>query len=208
MELMLWFPLNFLIAWVHSWTSSPLFGSYGCNGTEKVTTPILTLAYPQFYLSLFLSPGRPDGKSKKDGEEKENERESVSERCLLSSGERGHSVPQTFRQINLMTRLENSGEARSRGQKNHTQHPPHTARTQTSLLLPTHSSFADKQAHRDINKVELFKLDMIPALIILVETQLLLYVCVCKQICLWILVHVLAQAGVYLIEIVLQEHSP
>ncbi len=93
--------------------------------------PILTLAYPQFYLSLFLSCGRPDGKSKKDGEEKENENESVSEHCLLSSGERGHSIPRTFRQINLMTRLENGREARSHSPKNHTQHQPHTVRTHT-----------------------------------------------------------------------------
>lgn len=32
-----------------------------------------------------MSPGRPDSKSRRDGEGKENETESVSERCLLSS---------------------------------------------------------------------------------------------------------------------------
>lgn len=119
---------------------------------KKVAVPILTCAYPQFYLSLFLSPGTPCGESKKDGEEKENETESDGEQCLLSSGGRGHSVPQTFRQINLMRRLENSGEARSLSQKNHTQHPPQTVDTHAFAQTNTQAFFFPLILPLQINK--------------------------------------------------------
>lgn len=64
--------------------------------------------------------------------------ESVNAACS-PRGEWGHSVPQTFRQINLTRTLENSREARSHSSNNHTQHPAHAVCATNTQSSSTHS---------------------------------------------------------------------
>lgn len=88
------------------------------------------------FVSLLLSPETADGKSKQRW--KMRKTESVNAACS-PRGEWGHSVPQTFRQINLTRTLENSREARSHSSNNHTQHPAHAVCATNTQPSSTHS---------------------------------------------------------------------
>ena len=142
------FPFHLLIAQFHTFSYLFLLNRKSHNGNiDSCWSTILIFL-------CFCPLGDLTARVRKMEKEKENEKESVCEHRLLSSGDRGHSVSQTFRQINLTRRMENSGEARSHSWKNHTASTAyckyvHTyAHTHTHThththLLPTHSPIAD-----------------------------------------------------------------